>query len=1455
MAQGSESSRSGAILTPRRYQEEIFLKAQQGNVIAALDTGSGKTLISAMLIKWVSAQEGLKKKVVIFLVPKVPLVEQQGGFIARHTALRVAQVHGDVSASVTDRTRWNDLFVQSDVLVTTGQIFLNVLTHSHWSMDKVSLLVFDECHHARKSHPYTSIMREYRACPEADRPKVFGMTAIPTWKSSAPETSLETLEMNLNSKIVTVQEHLDELALHSSKPTEVVREFPAPPQTYFEYPIPTIWSRFDWSQVPAAVEIPWQQLENRYSYTLATLGIFAAELYLYSDLQTRISEYLHPRDPDEMELLRLRYLYASISDEGTGPPIRSVPELQGLAEVLAEYQPFFDHIPSDEDASAPWSFSVDWCAPKVQTLIEILLESYTPAFHGIVFVERRHIARVLSSLISRVPVLRSIITCAECVGHGSEDKGIGGGMPTNRQRQTVNDFREGKVNLLIATPVAEEGLDFPACDVAVRFDAIHGMVGYVQSRGRTRHVSSNYVIMVQEKNTAEIDRYRSLSESEPHIKQLYQAGTVRLVPEVQDNDEGEESKADYVYPTDLAKRERYTVPSTGAVLTYNSAIALLEQLCSLIPCDAFMPAQKPRYSGDFVAAVRLPSMLPLPSEHLVYEGPHKHSKKEAKRAVAFKAVKALHGLGVFDDYLLPAHGKRNNLVDEDLDHADAVVKIPEMMDVVVRAPWTPGSRLWSHPVSMNGKRVAALITGTVLPSTSFVCEGTALALDEGQLVQFDVAMEDHQRKLLQDYTDLGLWWRVSARPRSTPLSCFLVPLVLTSSQPDFRAIEDILEKPHGSYDWAGVDESAYGHVLAMNNMHHGRPYLLQNIRHDLTPLSKPSDSDRGGGFPTFWEYFKWLLRKRKRGNVPEVPTQGPLIEVSYVPRQISRSYQLQPYDADVEIVPGGSVKLYLMPLASTRLFSMPEDMFTLFGLFPRLLHRIQDVWRAREARICLSLPPILDDRLIEATTLPAASAGFNNQRLETLGDSVLKLSTSVHLYNKYPHCHEGQLDSMRRRAISNRTLMLRAKAIGLEHYLNAEVQTVKVWPTVVAEDSPSLKDPTRTDRTAKQRMARRSLQDCMEATIAAGYLSGGITVALQVGTALGLNFGGPVPWTLRYAPLPYVQLAPERYSRLQDVLGYEFQHAELLQEALTHPSFWSGGKSYQRLEFLGDAVIDLAVMTYLFNKFPRANSGQLTSLRCRVVCGPVLAFVAVQILGLHEFILAEHEELASAVVKYASILRATSCHDIVMQSWAHDPPKVMSDVLESLVAAILIDSGYNFEKTICIVDAIMDCVLEVLYLDLPPDPVSAFFVWAAKAGCQRICLRKSCSRADLKQNDTVCVIVHDITVVGPVTASSLSVARAFASERARMVLQDAGSEKALGRICDCMQVQEDKPPGMESSHDENVDESTEPGFAAVARSTVAKFRDPQGDQEQPGADGGASGSEDLQENDEQGVTV
>lgn len=113
-------------LLPRKYQEEIFTRAQERNVIAALDTGSGKTYISTLLIKWIATINAGRGKIIVFLVPKVALVEQQGDFIAKETTLRVSKCYGATAIDLADRRSWKKEIEEHDVLVMTGVCFVLV---------------------------------------------------------------------------------------------------------------------------------------------------------------------------------------------------------------------------------------------------------------------------------------------------------------------------------------------------------------------------------------------------------------------------------------------------------------------------------------------------------------------------------------------------------------------------------------------------------------------------------------------------------------------------------------------------------------------------------------------------------------------------------------------------------------------------------------------------------------------------------------------------------------------------------------------------------------------------------------------------------------------------------------------------------------------------------------------------------------------------------------------------------------------------------------------------------------------------------------------------------------------------------------------------------------------------------------------------------------------------------
>lgn len=138
---------------------------------------------------------------------------------------------------------------------------------------------------------------------------------------------------------------------------------------------------------------------------------------------------------------------------------------------------------------------------------------------------------------------------------------------------------------------------------------------------------------------------------------------------------------------------------------------------------------------------------------------------------------------------------------------------------------------------------------------------------------------------------------------------------------------------------------------------------------------------------------------------------------------------------------------------------------------------------------------------------------------------------------------------------------------------------------------------------------------------------------------------------------------PELIAKVEEKIGYHFQNSSLLVSALTHPSYMNERKinkwdHYQRLEYLGDAVLELTMSEYLYFEYPTLSEGELSKMRASMVCEPALAFCANNI-GLGEFILLGKGEDSSGGRKRDSIL---------------------SDVFEAIIGAIYLDGGFEAAK-------------------------------------------------------------------------------------------------------------------------------------------------------------------------------
>ena len=133
-----------------------------------------------------------------------------------------------------------------------------------------------------------------------------------------------------------------------------------------------------------------------------------------------------------------------------------------------------------------------------------------------------------------------------------------------------------------------------------------------------------------------------------------------------------------------------------------------------------------------------------------------------------------------------------------------------------------------------------------------------------------------------------------------------------------------------------------------------------------------------------------------------------------------------------------------------------------------------------------------------------------------------------------------------------------------------------------------------------------------------------------------------------------------QFQTLEQELNIEFQNKSLLYQAFTHSSYVNEHRrkhftDNERLEFLGDAVLELSVSNFLFEKFAKMSEGELTKLRATIVCEPSLVVFANELKFGDYVLLGKGEELTGG----------------------RERPALLADVFESFVGALYLDQGLD----------------------------------------------------------------------------------------------------------------------------------------------------------------------------------
>ncbi|KAK6348851.1 Dicer-like protein 1 [Orbilia blumenaviensis] len=1291
------------ITDPREYQIELFERAKTTNTIAVLDTGSGKTLIATLLIRWMLDQEleerarGKPPKICVFLVNSVTLVFQQAAVLECNLDAQVGKYCGDMGTDLWTKAQWDIRLKTDRIIVATADILWNCLTHSFIRMSDICLLIFDECHHTKKQHAYARIMRDfYEMETKENRPRIFGMTASPVDARVDPVKAAHQLERLMHSRICTTSDPAY-MRKFLPKPEEMTLEYQAEPNPK----ITTLNSKL-----------------APYRNTKCLSSIFGfVDNVASRDLGPWCSDYIWQVTLTELESARKERRVGTNSStsqrEGSAFNLEDVDrEIQLIKEARAvvEAHEFKEPSPGLE------SFS-----PKLYILLRFLVHAFDqhPEYKCIIFVTRRHTAQCIQAIFSKIfkhygrdQRIRLGILVGSSGQHGTDS------MTFRGQTLALHRFKKGITNCLIATAVAEEGLDVPDCNLVIRFDLYDTMIKYVQSRGRARHATSTYIHMVEANNWTHKQMVQDGQEAEKIMKEF-----CRKLPE--DRLLDKEAPVD-VFVSDLIDDMVYIVPETGAKLTLNSSMQILNQFVDHLGSGEGMSGEnamyvvQPQPGHGFKCEVKMPEISPIRS----VEGDTARSKGAAKRVAAFEACKKLHKGKYLDDYLMPIYEKKhrhimaNAKLSADSHRTSSYPSQIKPSFWERKEPPVP-TKLWAtcltlrHPNQLEKPsqgiclatrekppkfpsfplyfdRGGHSLIDLVTMEEPISCTGDRIAKFNEFTSRFFI---DIFNKEFEIQTESLPYWILPLKFNKT-----VTPSSSIDDMIDWELVENVFKNPEEIYDLATTPAEFYLGKFAIDRRQGSRRFYL--LEHE--PKYHPYDPipEGASNAPHTFSIIDYSYSAGKKGWqrwVGELPPDQPVLVADRV------LHRLNFLERPTEREKTQNTLAYVVP-SPFRISPLPAKFCTMGLLFPAVITRIDAYLQALD--VCNLLGVQMDlDIALEAITKDSDNTEEHNEeqknkrrgmvnnyeRLEFLGDCFLKLGTTIALYSSNPDQDEFAYHVERMLLVCNHSLYKRANELELFKYIQTEGFSRRLWYPMITLIKGKAVGKSESQRT--HRLSNKSVADVCEALIGASLCNGGLDMAARMVTAV-LNkpihrINSFKEYFSLYA-LPDYQTGPvnasqqELADKIEKDMGYKFRYPRLLRSAFTHPSFptlWEKIPCYERLEFLGDALIDMACVEDLWERFPSKDPQWMTEHKMSMINNRFQGALSVK-LKFHTHLRAMGAHINAAVQEYVQLVeeaRVASNNSVDYWIDVKQPPKVLPDILEAYIGAIFVDSDFNYD--------------------------------------------------------------------------------------------------------------------------------------------------------------------------------
>ncbi len=483
----------------RLYQLNLAGTALSASSLVVLPTGLGKTIIALLVI--VSRLEKIGGKVLI-LSPTKPLVEQHASFLKKALLLPEEEIL-TFTGSLPPAKR-EEMWKNGKVIVSTPQVIENDLLTKRINLNDVSHITFDEAHRAVGNYAYTYIAEKY--FEQADNPLILGITASP---GSNNEKISEVCEaLHVQSVAVKTETDSDVAPYVHEKEIEWKRvKLPDELKDLKDLLEKVLDDRF--------TKLSELGFNVQYQKSASKRDLLALQKRLQSQLRGDANPAVYGAISILAEILKVNHAV-------------EVVETQGI-EALSKYMERLDNEAYSKSGSKASkrlaedlyirqvAHRVKECEtehPKLDKVREIVKDELegNPNSRVIVFTNYRDTAEMVTNALSDIEDVRPV----RFVGQASKYKDKG--LNQKQQVEIIEKFKNGEYNTLVATSVAEEGLDIPATDLVLFYEPVPSEIRSIQRKGRTGRKHKGRVVVLVTKGTRDEAYYWSSNHKERRMQ-------------------------------------------------------------------------------------------------------------------------------------------------------------------------------------------------------------------------------------------------------------------------------------------------------------------------------------------------------------------------------------------------------------------------------------------------------------------------------------------------------------------------------------------------------------------------------------------------------------------------------------------------------------------------------------------------------------------------------------------------------------------------------------------------------------------------------------------------------------------------------------------------------------------------------------------------------------------------